>query len=371
MSTQVKSTQKQHSIRRDLRLKQLSAAASWGMGLAGLCLAGVLAAEPIVVPNGDFSDPANHGSVGGGILGGSGADVLIGAGPWLGTYSGILLLLAPPTLSIDSDAGTATISGVAGALSGINLLNNNGYFSQSVPTAYQIGRLYVASVDMVSDTPIGLDLLGSSNAGIALVSNDNVVASSSTATEGLLDLDLLEGDSYRLRFGYVAGLEATGNIELRLFNQPSGLATLDLFPQITFSNVQLEVREIGNATTIDVGTVGGDTQLPIGEPTGIEIIAIVRDEDGDGVPGQEVTFEAPTEGASATLDNNGGSSGSVVSATTDLDGIARVYATANDVAGCYRVNADVLAGSIDQAVFHLRNYSDDPAQDSIYCNGYQ
>jgi hypothetical protein len=361
----------QHITRSDRRPMRLPMTTSLGMALAGLCLTSAMAAVPIVVPNGDFSDPANHGTVGGGVLGGSGADVEIGAGPWLGTYNGILLLLAPPTLAIDSEAQTATINGIAGALSGLNLLNNNGYFSQTLPDTYQIGRLYVASVDVTSSTPLALDLLGSNNAGIALVSNDVVVASSTNAPETMIDFNLQEENTFQLRFGYVAGLEATGNIGIRLFNQPEGLAGLDLVPTMTFSNVQLEAREIGNPTLVDIGTVGGDTQLPIDDPQGIELIAIVRDEDGDGVPGQEVVFDAPGDGPSAMLENNNGDSGLQVTAMTDLDGIARAWAMPNEQAGCYRVIATAVAGNLDQAMFHLRNYTDNPSSDSVYCNGYQ
>ncbi|HXD50872.1 MAG TPA: hypothetical protein VN689_03200, partial [Burkholderiales bacterium] len=83
-------------------------------------------AAPIPVPNGDFSNPANNGSVGGGVIGGSGS-AAIGSGPWHGTYAGIAGLLAPPSLSIGS--GRATIGGLAG-VNVLGIVDNSGYFSQ-------------------------------------------------------------------------------------------------------------------------------------------------------------------------------------------------------------------------------------------------
>ena len=56
---------------------------------------------PIGIANGNFSDPANNGSIGGGLVGGSGS-ATIGSGPWSGSYAGALGLLAPPLLTIAS-----------------------------------------------------------------------------------------------------------------------------------------------------------------------------------------------------------------------------------------------------------------------------
>lgn len=353
------------SVPRRQRVGQIGAA------LFGVLFAAAIAAAPLDVPNGDFSDPGNNGTVGGGILGGSGANVPIGAGPWLGTYNGILALLAPPELTVDSASQSATISGVAGGLIGLDLLNNGGYFSQTLPSSYQLGRLYILSVDLDVGEPLGLDLLSTTNTGIALTSLGSVIASNSTAAPGLIDLALLTGDTYRLRFGHVAGLEAIGNIGVRLFNQPQGLLTLDLLQAVTFSNVALEEREIGAPMSIDIVTTGDPLQSPVNEPFDGSLMAIVRDDDGDGVPGQIVTFTAPEFGASATLISPTGGTGRIVTAITDLDGMAMVDAVANDQAGCYRVTAESEIGDFENAVFHLRNFSDDPAQDSIFCNGYQ
>lgn len=342
-----------------------------GAAILSILFSAAVCAAPLEVPNGDFSDSANDGTVGGGLIGASGMNVDIGDGPWLGTFNGILALLAPPELTVDSSTQTATLTGLAGGLVGLNALSNGGYFSQTLPSTYQLGRLYILSADLNVGEPIGLDLLGTTNTGIALTSGGSVIASSSTSAPGLVDLALLTGDTYRLRFGHVAGLEAIGNIGVRLFNQPQGLLTLDLLQSVSFSNISMEEREIGPPEDISVVTMGDLLQTPVNEPFGEPIIALVVDNDGDGVPGITVTFTAPDEGASAMLDSPTGGTGPEVTAVTDLDGLATVYATANDQAGCYRVMAESQIGDLDQAMFHLRNYSDDPSQDSIYCNGYQ
>lgn len=341
---------------------------------ASMCVAAMLAgaavaAEPVPVPNGDFGAVGNAGTVGGGALGGAGTDVLIGAGPWTGTYQGILGLLAPPTLTIDADAQTATISGLAG-LSVVGILNNGGYFGQSLPTAYEFGRFYVLSAEVDAGALLNVGLLADRGVGTALSSNGTILASSTTAAPELVDLALLDDSSYRLRFGYLADAAAAGPIGIRLFNQPEGLLTLNLLGSVTFRNVALEVRDIGAAAAIEVITTGDLLQAPVGEPFEGNIVALVRDEDGDGVPGHVVTFTAPTEGASAILTSPTGGTGAVVTAVTDLDGLAVIQAQANDAAGCYRVTAEGV-GLPEPAVFHLRNYSDDPGVDSVYCNGFQ
>lgn len=325
-------------------------------------------ADPIVVLNGDFSAVGNVGSVGGVI--GNGTNVPIGSGPWTATFFGPVGLL-PPTLAISNTTQTATISGLLGLNIG-GLLNNGGWFSQTLPTPWETGRFYVLSANIDAGTALDLSLLDNVDVGIALRRADGtVLASSNLALPGLVRLDLLTSTQYRLRFGYFADGLATGNINVALFNTPVGLLTANLLGSTTFANVELEVRDIGAPAAVEVMTYGDLLQAQVGQPFGEPIIALVRDDDGDGVPGVTVTFTAPSSGASATLSSPTGGTGLVVTAVTDLDGLAVVYAQANNQAGCYRVHAEATAFTLDQAVFHLRNWSDDPGQDSIYCNGYQ
>lgn len=336
----------------------------------GLVLAmGAAVADPITVPNGDFGDPANAGTIGGGALGGSDENAAIGAGPWLGTYWGILALLAPPSLTIDANDQTATISGLA-AVSVVGIVNNGGFFTQSLAENYAFGRFYILSAEVDAAELLSLDLLGDAGVGIGLRSGGSVLASSTTSPAHLVDLALLDGTNHRLRFGYLADGSAVGPINLKLAYEPSGVASVNLLSSVTFRNVGLEVRDIGTATGVEIMTFSDLLQAEVGQPFTGSLIALVRDEDGDGVPGHVVTFTAPSSGASAILTSPTGGTGIVVTAVTDIDGLAVVHAEANDEAGCYRVTAEG-AGIPEVGVFHLRNFSNDPGVDSIYCNGYQ
>lgn len=341
-----------------------------------LALSGAVAADPIVVPNGDFSDPGNNGSIGG-LIGGNLVNQPIGAGPWNGNSYGVLGLLAQPTLTIDSTSQSATISGLLG-ISVVGLLNNGGSFVQQLSTSYQFGRFYVLSVDLTTDSGLDLTALGNANVGIALTAMGNVVASSTTTVSpaNLVEFAQLGDGEYQLRLGYLADIGGSGFIGVRLFNEPQQLLTANLLGTVSFANVAFEVRDIGPPTNVDV--VPGDpgnNQTPVGQPFPGQFIATVTDAEGDGVPGFAVIISSPTDGASADLSSPTSSDppGREIVATTDLDGIVTFDATANDIAGCYRIHVQSLDPELEisQAVFYMRNFSDDPGQDSIFCNGYQ
>lgn len=340
------------------------------LSAVGLVLAmGNALADPITIPNGDFSAPGNAGTIGGGVIGGSGTNAMIGSGPWLGTYWGILGLLAPPSLTIDAGNETATIGGLAAA-SLVGIVNNGGFFTQTLADNYAFGRFYIMSAEVDAGELLSLDVLGDAGVGIGLRSGVSVLASSNTSAPSLVDIALLDGTNYRLRFGYLANASAVGPINLKLAYEPSGVASVNLLSSATFKNVGLEVRDIGAATAVEILTFGDMLQAEVGQPFTGSLVALVRDEDGDGVPGHVVTFTAPASGASAALTSPTGGTGAVVSAVTDLDGLAVVTGQANQEAGCYRVTVEG-AGLADVAVFHLRNYSNDPGADSVFCNGYQ
>ncbi len=342
--------------------------------LAALLVGSTAMASPIDVPNGDFSDPANDGSVGG-LLGPNINNQPIGSGPWLGTSLGVLGILARPVLTVDSTTQTATISGLLG-INVAGLLNNGGWFSQQLAENYETGRFYILSADIGAGGVLDLGLLTDTNVGIGLTSGGAEVATSTTADPALLSLGLLGGDRYRLRFGWFADATAGGPIGIRLFNRPLGVLQANLLSSTVFGNVELEGRDIGPATRVNIlpGDAGGN-ETGVGQAFPGSFIAIVEDEDGDGVPGFEVTIAAPLDGASADLTSpsSGDPPGRVITAVTDLDGVVSFDATANEIAGCYRVviTAADPGLTIESGVFHFRNVSDDPAQDSIYCNGFQ
>lgn len=339
-----------------------------------LAVAGSAAlAAPVTVPNGDFSDPGNDGSVGGLI--GSYFNQPIGSGPWHGTSVGILGLLAGPTVSVDSDAQVGRISGLLGANVAGGLLNSYGWLGQTLAGSYQQGDLYILNADINVGRPLTLGLLGDANTGIAFVSGSNVLASTSTADARQVSLDLLGNDTYRVRLGFIPGPEVSGPIGLRLFNQPQGLLTAELLANTTFSNVSVEWRDIGPVATVTPLNTGDQLQPEVGQPLGDPIIALVQDGDGNGIPGVEVTISSPLDGASADLESPSSEDppGRLITAVSDLDGYVVFYATANAIAGCYRVTVEPVDETlgVQPAVFHFRNVSDDPAQDSLYCNGFQ
>lgn len=338
-----------------------------------ILLAPLAWAAPITVPNGDFSDPDNDGQIGG-LLGTNIVNQPIGSGPWHGTSLGVAGLLARPVLSIDSASQSATISGLLG-INLAGLLNNAGYFQQQLSESYQFGRFYILSADIDAGTALTLGLLDDVNVGIGLTAGGNLIAASTLADPQLIELDLVSDDTYRLRFGHVADIAASGFIGLRLFNQPTGLLTASLFESVTFANVELEGRDIGPPTAIVVDSGDDPNQAETGQPFPGQFIIIIEDDDGDGVPGFAVRISAPLDGASADVDSPTSSDppGPVIIATTDLDGIATFNATANEIAGCYRILVEPLDPKMEMepAVFYMRNWSDDPSQNSIFCNGFE
>jgi hypothetical protein len=334
--------------------------------VALLAFASCAFAAPVPVANGDFSSPANAGSVGGGVVGGSGTNVLIGAGPWTGTYAGALGLLAPPTLSISATTQDATISGLLG-VSALGLVNNGGYLGQVLAASVQPNTRYILSADINVGRALQLGLLDDTHTGVAIAAGGSVLASSDAAPPGSVNLQLLQGTTYHLQMTYVSPASIAANpIELRLFAQPQGLLTADLLPTIRFDNVALDAVELGVPAA--VGNVAGDGQsasvntlFPV--PLGLRVL----DGAGNGVAGTQVTFTAPVVGASATFSANG-NSGSTLAVLTDGNGDVSVATTANTIAGAYTVSVQV-AGLADPQLFHLTNTAGTPSDVSIPTDG--
>ncbi|HEY0231220.1 MAG TPA: hypothetical protein VGC55_08205 [Dokdonella sp.] len=319
---------------------------------------GVALAAPVSVPNADFSAAANVGSVGGGLLGGSGTHVSIGLGPWTGTYAGAAGLLAPPSLAISAPNQNATIGGLLG-VSVLGLVNNGGYFGQTLSTLVQPNTRYILSADVDAGRALQAALLDDTHTGIAVVANNVVLASSDTAAAGAITLQPLQSTTYRLNLTYVSPMAIAANpIELRLFAQPQGLLTADLLPTITFDNIALDAVALGVPAT--VGNIAGDGQsATVGTvfptPLGLRVL----DGAGNGVSGTQVVFSAPNSGASAVFSSNG-SSASTLAVLTDANGDASATTTANLVAGDYPVSVQV-AGLADPQIFHLHNAAGPPA----------
>jgi hypothetical protein len=315
-----------------------------GLAIAAgmLLLAGSAMAASISVPNGDFSSSTNDGSIGGGVIGGSGSGS-IGSGPWQGTYVGVLGLLAPPRLTITN--GHATIGGLAG-VNVLGIVNNGGYFSQTLTTAYAPNQHYLLRADLDAGVPLDAGVLNDSNAGLALTSGIDVLASTANAAPGIVSLTLLNGTRYRLSLQYDTDATAAGDIGIELFSVPHNLVTANLLAAVSFSNVTL-VESAINPVPASIGPASGTPQgATINTAFAAPLVVQVLDVDGDPVAGATVTFSVPGSGPGAIL--------ATVTATTDANGLAQVSATANGAAGSYVVSASV-GGVATAASFNLTN----------------
>lgn len=313
------------------------------LALAALFAASCAIAAPVTVPNGDFSDPGNFGSVGGGLIGGSGTDVPIGAGPWLGTYEGVLGLLAPPTLTITD--GSAAIDGLAAA-NVLGILNNGGHFSQELVATFEAGKRYTLAADVDAGTVLDIGVLSGGNFGLAITSGDSTLASTATSPPALVDLQPLFGTTYRVTLQFDATDATTGTVGVALFAEPDQIIGVSLLPSVVFGNVTLDATAIDPVSGTIVAVDPTPQTATVGEPFPNALEVLVTDADGDPVPGVTVTYAAPTDGASAEL--------SSTTATTDATGRASITATANTVAGSYIVTATV-EGVDTPAAFNLTN----------------
>jgi hypothetical protein len=316
----------------------------------------VAIAAPLTIANGDFFDAGNFGSVGGGLLGASGVDVPIGAGPWTGSYAGVLGLLAPPTLTIST--GQANIDGLAAA-NVLGILNNGGYFSQTLATNYQPQTRYTLAVEVDSGTTLDASLLAGGNFGIALRSGTTTLASSATSPPQLVSLTGLGGTSYLLTMLFDTNDTISGAVDVQLFAQPQGLTGISLLPSVAFAAVSLDATALNPVSGLIVAMGGAAQTTTVATPFAQALQVRVTDLNGDPVPNVTVTFAAPANGASAGL--------SAFSATTNNNGLAEVDATANTVAGAYAVSASV-EGVDAPAIFSLTNTAG-AASDTIAASG--
>ncbi|WP_257385924.1 hypothetical protein [Tahibacter caeni] len=380
MNTLIQSVSRRSSVaaaRRGGVLRSLCVSLVAGLGFAGIANAGFL-----TVPNGDFSALGNAGSVGGGVIGASGTNVLIGSGPWTGTYNGVLTLLVPPTLAISPSLQTATISGLLG-INAVGIVNNGGHFGQTLSNNVQSNKRYTTIVDMDASGLLDIGLISAAGVGVSLHAGASTLISSDTAAAGPLRADLLGASTVRVQMYHDTATVAAAPLGLQLFDRPQGLLTASLVDSVSFSNVRLAETTIpsGNSTLTVSG--GGSQSAPVGQPFPQSLTAIVRDQNGDPVPDTLVTLTAPAEGASATL-HAGTESGRVIVAVTDASGQITFSADANEISGCYIVTGEV-PGIDSLAIFHMRNYSQAQIaaymaahpgvkgmpQDSIFCNGFE
>lgn len=358
-----------------------AAALSAGLATALLCSSAAHAGL-VAVPDGDFSQAADAGSVGGGVIGSSGTNVTIGAGPWKGTFFGVAGLLAPPTLLVDSVTRSAQVSDVLG-IEVLSILNNGGHFSQTLTEPWQPNKRYTLVVDINSGIEVDLPVLAAAGVGAALRNGNTVIASTTTAAAAQLRSDALDATTQRVALTYDSGASAAGMLDIELFDEPQGMLNGELMEHAQFSDVKLARSTIVPADGGITITGGGSQAALVGENYPQQLIATVRDGHGLPIADALVTLAAPVERASATL-HAGSENGNVVMAFTDAAGQIVLSATANAEAGCFRVTGSI-AGITTTAKFNLRNYTAqqmadylkahpdavDALQDSVYCNGFE
>ena len=343
-----------------IRLKSLLLVLMLGLLLPLLSQASpaALPAASVTVPNGDFSDANNNGSIGGAALSGSGSGV-IGTGPWGAAYSGVAGVLAQPTLTIGS--GHARIGGLIGINAG-GILNNQGRLLQNTGVAWQPNRRYTLEADIDAGSVLALSVLTSGNAGIAMATGVGKAARLSASTSGSATLTVLSGNTYRLKIEYMTGASVSGNIFLHLFAEPSGLVGANLLGSVDFDNVSLHTYLLTQVPASIVPANAGPYTGAVGGVVNPDIGVVVLDALGDPIPGVSVSFAVPSSGASATVSPN--------PAITDANGVAHVTTTANTIAGDYQIIATVT-GVPTPIVYDMTNLAGPPTQVSNVGGGGQ
>ncbi len=297
----------------------------WTTGfLLALAAAATATAAPVTVPNGDFSDPANNGSIN------TATTAPLGTGPWAATAVGVVGLL-PPTVAIGN--GVASIQGLL-SINVAGLLNNSGRLHVDTGTAWTANQRYVITVDVDANTVLGVGALTSGNIGVALATGTSPASRvASSASGSPVTLSLLSGSRYRITLTHETGASVSGTVFVHLFSEPSGVISANLLTAVTFDNVALSTQLL---TQVPAGLVPGNpgpySAVP-GGPVTPSIAVTVVDALGDPIPGVQVTFTAPSTGASATVTPN--------PALTDTSGTATVTAIANTFLGTYTITASV------------------------------
>lgn len=216
-------------------------------------LQGVAAeAATITVPDGDFSQGTVNVSVGGGLLATSGSST-IGSTPWTGTYNAVAGILVPPTLTISPSGNFAEINGLLSTGILLPILDNGGQFSQTLTGVnYLPNTTYSLTVDVDAASLLGAGISTLTNAGVGIGLTNGVSNLADTRTAALVNVSLLSNTNYQVTLNFTTGATApTGNIGVRLFDLPNGVAQANLLGDVKFSNVGLSAT-----ATPEPGTAG-------------------------------------------------------------------------------------------------------------------
>lgn len=229
--------------------------------------------------NGDYSLPANFGTIGGALIGPP-VSAQIGQGPWNGTSRGVLALLAEPTISINGtpnpgDGLNATISGLAAVnVLGLGLLQNGGSVFETVPgnpgnTLPPLNIQYTLTGTFSSTDTLSLALLTNSGFGFAITTGGtqgttptpgtdvaNSINGPGTPLIGLFDAN---SGSFSLTYTSPTLLPTAG---VRLFTgENPGLLSAIVLGDVTFDNVVLTAVAVPEPSTWALGLAGAGVLL--------------------------------------------------------------------------------------------------------------
>jgi hypothetical protein len=218
----------------------------------------VTSAQPIPVPNGDFSLSGNAGSQTGTLLAPN-YDVLMGTGPWHAQGTGILSLIASPNTTITSGpTGRATISGLASA-GVLTVVNNSAeVYNRDIGSSFVAGNTYQLTANFTTSSPLAnVAVLNTAGMGIGLTGENGQRLADTTGNPAFVNINLLPGNtSGTFSLLYTATAADAGDpIGIRLFaGAGSGIVNLNgLLGTVSFDNVALAVVAVPEPSTYALG----------------------------------------------------------------------------------------------------------------------
>jgi ELWxxDGT repeat protein len=224
------------------------------------------------------------------------------------------------TASVNSLTASFTLTNNPAAPAALQIVSGNNQ-NTTVNTAFA-NPLVVQLVDQygnaVSQSGVSVTFTAPSSGASATLSSSTVNTDANGQAQVTATANTIAG-SYQVQ---VTSGSLTG-VQFSLTNNPAAPAALQIVS--------------GNNQNTTVNTT-------FGSPLVVE----VRDQYGNPVPNVNVTFTAPSSGASALFGGN-----STITVTTDANGQASVNADANTTAGSYNVTASVGSLSVNFALTNV------------------
>lgn len=226
--------------------------------ISGLAYQQVGAEEGIVIPNGNFEEAGNDailkpaGSLGLGLILGRPIEAApLGSGPWGAASTGILNLIAPPTVRIDSGGsgdGKCVVGGLAVVqLLGSNYLANRARIFQTLDIGAEPYAIYTVEVEIDNGTPLSVDVLSKIGFGIALEAGGQTLALAE-GPEGFaaLSISILSGSKHRLRASFLVEDEVpAGNLGIQItVGGGTGFISAGVLPDFGIDNVTLKINRL-------------------------------------------------------------------------------------------------------------------------------